>query len=219
MLIVPRQCFWWKETLTQTTTLSDEVCYHLDIQHPIFLLSIFLCASPESGLKRPLAERTRKVMMSRELEAARAHSYIVQLHVARVVDGLRITRLKCELCFLTYSWSSSFAISSTVSVLTHLVFIVLKLSKLNLNLSFPIFLCPQISNLMFFLHDTSTSDVWSDKQGDESSGTLFFRSVLDLELGSSGNVSASGVLVVSVGFNLGVVTISFYIVQFLEHKT
>jgi hypothetical protein len=34
-----------KKTLNQITALSDEVWYHLDIQHPIFLLSIFLCIS------------------------------------------------------------------------------------------------------------------------------------------------------------------------------
>ena len=34
-----------KKTLNQITALSDEVWYHLDVQHPIFLLSIFLCIS------------------------------------------------------------------------------------------------------------------------------------------------------------------------------
>ena len=61
-------------TPNQTTTLSDEVCYHLDIQHPIFLLSIFLCIS-RVGAKTALGGKTRKVKLSRGLEAARAHSY------------------------------------------------------------------------------------------------------------------------------------------------
>ena len=34
-----------KKTLNQITALSDEVSYHLDVQHPTFLLSIFLCIS------------------------------------------------------------------------------------------------------------------------------------------------------------------------------
>ena len=63
------------------------------------------------------------------------------------------------------------------------------------------------------------SDAWSDKQGYKSSGAIFSGTVLDLKLGSSGNVLTSGVRVLSVDFTLGVLTISFYIIKFLEQKT
>ena len=59
-----------KKTLNQITALSDEVWYHLDIQHPIFLLSIFLCIS-EVGAKSALGGENPESDI--ELEAARAH--------------------------------------------------------------------------------------------------------------------------------------------------